>query len=53
MIVLDENVIDSQRRLLSSWRIPVRQIGYETGRKGMKDSEIIPPRWSGLLAPAC
>lgn len=42
MNVLDENIIDNQRRLLSSWRIPVRQIGYEIGRKGMKDREIIP-----------
>ncbi len=42
MIILDENIIDGQRRLLNSWRIPVRQIGYETGRKGMKDREIIP-----------
>lgn len=42
MIILDENIIDGQRRLLNSWRIPVRQIGYEVGRKGMKDREIIP-----------
>jgi hypothetical protein len=42
VIILDENIIDGQRRLLNSWRIPVRQIGYETGRKGMKDREIIP-----------
>jgi hypothetical protein len=40
--LLDENIIDSQRRLLNSWRIPVRQIGYEVGRKGIKDREIIP-----------
>ncbi len=37
--LLDENIIDNQRRLLNSWRIPVRQIGYEVGRKGMKDQE--------------
>jgi len=40
--ILDENIIDNQRRLLNSWRIPVRQVGYEVGRKGMKDHEIIP-----------
>jgi hypothetical protein len=40
--ILDENIIDNQRRLLKSWRISVRQIGYEIGRKGMKDREIIP-----------
>lgn len=42
MNILDENIIDNQRRLLNSWRIPVRQVGYEVGRKGMKDREIIP-----------
>jgi len=34
--ILDENIIKSQRQLLKSWRIPIRQIGYEVGRKGMK-----------------
>ena len=42
MIVVDENVIDSQRVLLRSWRIRVRQMGHEVGRQGMKDDEIIP-----------
>lgn len=42
MIVIDENIIDSQRQQLKSWRISVRQIGFEVGRKGMKDKEIIP-----------
>lgn len=42
MNILDENIIDSQRRLLASWRISVRQIGYEVGHKGAKDREIIP-----------
>ena len=42
MIFLDENIIDSQRLLLQSWKIHIRQIGYEIGRKGMKDPEIIP-----------
>jgi hypothetical protein len=27
--------------MLKSWRIPVRQIGYDIGRSGMKDKEII------------
>ncbi|MCI0746776.1 MAG: DUF433 domain-containing protein [Verrucomicrobia subdivision 3 bacterium] len=27
--VLDENILESQRQLLRSWRIPVRQIGVE------------------------
>lgn len=42
MIVLDENLPDSQRRLLRSWRIRVRQIGHEVGRPGMRDAEILP-----------
>ena len=42
MNILDENIIDNQRRQLSSWRIRVHQIGFEVGRKGMKDREIIP-----------
>ncbi len=42
MILLDENIIDSQRLLLQSWKIHIRQIGYEIEKKGMKDPEIIP-----------
>lgn len=42
MILLDENFPESQRQLLRSWRIRPQQIGYETGRKGMQDEEIIP-----------
>ncbi|NHZ71724.1 MAG: hypothetical protein GWP17_01400 [Aquificales bacterium] len=42
MNVLDENIIDNQRRQLGSWRIRIHQIGFEVGRKGMKDREIIP-----------
>ena len=42
MNILDENIIDSQRQLLRSWRISIQQIGYEVGSQGMKDKEIIP-----------
>ena len=42
MNVLDENVSRIQRQLLQNWHIPIRHIGYEIGRKGMKDDEIIP-----------
>lgn len=42
MNVLDENIPEGQRRLLRSKRAPVRQIGQDVGRKGMKDNEIIP-----------
>ena len=41
MNILDENILDSQRLLLRSWRVPVRQIGYELGRKGLADENIL------------
>ena len=41
MNILDEDINTSERQLLEKWRIRVRQIGYEVGRKGMKDHEII------------
>ena len=41
MNILDENVIDSQRQLLRHWRIAIRHMGYDVGRQGMKDQEII------------
>jgi hypothetical protein len=40
--VLDENILESQRQLLRSWRVPVRQIGVELARKGLLDEEILP-----------
>jgi hypothetical protein len=42
MNILDENIPDSQRLLLKSWRIPVSQIGHEVGHQGLKDETIIP-----------
>lgn len=42
MNVLDENILESQRQLLRSWGIAIRQIGHELGRKGMADEAIIP-----------
>jgi hypothetical protein len=42
MNVLDEQIPEDQRRLLRSWRVPVRHIGYDIGRQGIKDPEIIP-----------
>lgn len=42
MIILDENVGESQRRWLQRRRIRSRQIGVEIGRMGMNDSDIIP-----------
>jgi hypothetical protein len=40
--ILDENIIESQRRLLRSWRIAIRHLGYNLGRQGIKDREVIP-----------
>jgi hypothetical protein len=42
LIFLDENFPEGQRQLLRAWRIHIRQVGYEVGRKGMKDHELIP-----------
>lgn len=42
MNVLDENIISAQRLLLKSWRIPIRQVGYDIGRRGIQDEEIPP-----------
>ena len=41
MIILDEYFPESQRQLLLSRRINIRQIGIEVGRKGLQDDEII------------
>lgn len=41
MNILDENIIDSQRQRLRHWRIAVRHMGYDVGRQGMKDQEIL------------
>jgi hypothetical protein len=41
MNILDENAPEDQRSLLQSWRIPIHQVGFDVGRKGMKDEEII------------
>ena len=41
MNVLDENIPASQRQLLENWRIRPRQIGFNVGRRGLQDDEII------------
>jgi len=42
MNILDEHVPVEQRQLLKGWRYSVRQVGYDIGRPGMKDDEVIP-----------
>jgi hypothetical protein len=42
MIIIDENFPYSQRQLLQSWRVSFKQIGFEIGREGLKDDQIIP-----------
>jgi hypothetical protein len=42
VIILDENFVESQRQILQGWRISFRQVGFEVGREGLKDQEIIP-----------
>jgi hypothetical protein len=41
MIVLDENIIDSQRHLLRDRGIAFRQIGVEVGQSGMSDQQVL------------
>ena len=41
MILLDENLSESQRLLLRGWRIRVRQVGHDVVRKGIKDDALI------------
>lgn len=41
MNILDENVVETQCRLLRKWRIRFLQIGFGLGSEGMKDNEII------------
>jgi hypothetical protein len=41
MNILDENILEGQRQLLQKWGVPFQQIGFEVGRKGMEDEEII------------
>jgi hypothetical protein len=40
--ILGENIIGEERGYLQSWRIPARHIGYDIGRKGIQDEDIIP-----------
>jgi hypothetical protein len=42
MNVLDEKISRVQRQLLQDWKVPAHHIGYELGRKGITDDEIIP-----------
>jgi hypothetical protein len=39
--ILDENIPKSQRLLLESWGIRLKQIGFDIARKGLQDEEII------------
>jgi hypothetical protein len=39
--LLDENVDGDQREQLRTWGVRVRQIGYDIGRSGMQDPEIL------------
>ncbi|HLE83089.1 MAG TPA: hypothetical protein VJG13_02005 [Thermoanaerobaculia bacterium] len=41
MIVLDENVLESQRELLHRRRIRARQIGVDVAPKGLDDAAIL------------
>ena len=42
MILLDENINESQRLQLRDWHIAVRHIGVDLKPQGIQDEEIIP-----------
>jgi hypothetical protein len=42
MLVLDENLPASQRRLLRNWRIRFRAVGVDVAASGAKDENLIP-----------
>jgi len=42
MIILDENVVQPQQRILRKRHIRFRLLGQEIGRRGMDDDQIIP-----------
>ncbi len=42
MNVLDENIPANQRQLLEHWGVRLLQIGFNVGRRGMHDDEVIP-----------
>lgn len=41
MNILDENVPEGQRVALRTKRVPVRQIGVDLQRKGVKDADLV------------
>jgi len=41
LIVLDENILDSQRLLLQASRVAAKQVGVDCGRKGLPDEQIL------------
>lgn len=41
MILLDENINEDQRQMLVTWKVRVHQIGYDVGRPGIQDREIL------------
>jgi hypothetical protein len=42
MIILDENIRADQRIALRAKRVPIHQIGFDVGREGINDEQIIP-----------
>ena len=40
MNILDENIREDQRQRLRGWRMTAHQIGWDIGRKGMKDKRL-------------
>jgi hypothetical protein len=49
--ILDENIGVDQRKKLRALKVRFQQVGYEVGRRGMKDREQVIPLLHGLKRP--
>jgi hypothetical protein len=41
LIILDENILESQRQWLEAMGVSLRQVGVGWGRKGLQDADIV------------
>lgn len=51
MNVLDENIIDDERKKLRGYGLPVRHIGYDLAHKGIQDNDQVIPLLRELHYP--
>ena len=51
MNLIDENIVFGQRQRLTALKVPFKQIGFEIGRRGMKDENDVIPLLHSLVHP--